>query len=648
MPRELYNEGRVVGYSAYELYVKHALSEFPDEEPASEREWLAAQLGNGSSLIVSISSESDTISGVHHVDIPLPEDTKLIAASTVIGSQFFGDCNFYRKEAEHTWATRVIDYGQGISNTAETSPETSTDASLYPKQTPAPFYANEDQSPKTVNTEGQYKGTYSQNTETEFLQYLKIQDALILQPGVWQDADCDGNPQKDFIPNYHEIPILRITFASRITTSFSILLTGFTHRSIIAGITGIDSGSTKEIHPENGDFLGPELYPWANKVIFMTPPVSQYFRHKYLASGHENRRDIDNTDAQTARVDNLRIDHDEDDVNTVFTSSYLYSSDGVSVVGPLTPGGNISIGSKLGSTGTAQNYIKVTQTHSDSSHKQVTDLQHSEITAGTGIAYHKPSTPAEEVKFTSMIATRNNYLKVEQVAKENLKANQVIASKANNQITSTELNSEQYGYTTLLSPSEFSASGGAIKIDPPSKPGEDVTFTVKIASSKEKYLQVQSANGNTVLTPASFSGGKNKDSDPNPYIVVKEPSSPGQNIQICLDWDKLVADLVSKLAQQPDFRQKLLGDIWGAIGQLLAKIGNGQATLSETDKSGHSAPSNADKLKSIDWSTDSIARSNDMKIPLGNLNVYSSTNGSDVNRYIKCHQTEASGDLRVN
>ena len=31
---KIYNEGRVVGYSAYELYVKHSLSEDPNTPPA--------------------------------------------------------------------------------------------------------------------------------------------------------------------------------------------------------------------------------------------------------------------------------------------------------------------------------------------------------------------------------------------------------------------------------------------------------------------------------------------------------------------------------------------------------------------------------------------------------------------------------------
>ena len=54
MSRQIWNEGRVVGLSAYELYVRHTLSEFPNEPVMSEKEWLASTLGDGLSLILNI------------------------------------------------------------------------------------------------------------------------------------------------------------------------------------------------------------------------------------------------------------------------------------------------------------------------------------------------------------------------------------------------------------------------------------------------------------------------------------------------------------------------------------------------------------------------------------------------------------------
>ena len=44
MPQEIWQEGRVVGLSAYEIYVKQHLSEYPDIPPATERQWLASNI----------------------------------------------------------------------------------------------------------------------------------------------------------------------------------------------------------------------------------------------------------------------------------------------------------------------------------------------------------------------------------------------------------------------------------------------------------------------------------------------------------------------------------------------------------------------------------------------------------------------------
>ena len=651
MPRELYNEGRVVGYSAYELYVKHALSEFPDDEPASERQWLAAQLGNGSSLIVKIPIEALEINGPHYIDIPLPENTKLLTANTIIGSQFFGECEFGQGEYSSNWAIRVSNYGTCISNNSQSYPNTSQDARSYPTQPAKLVYSNLENNPTTLIKDGEYAGTYSQNTDTGFLQYLKIQDGVILQPGIWQDAELNGKPEKDFIPDYHGLPVLRISLASRITTEFYVLLTGFTHRSIIAGVSGIDTGSTNTLDPENGDFLGPEVYPWANKVIFMQAPVSEYFRHQYLASGHQNLRDINQPDdlpegSDIVRKDNLRIDNDENDVNTIFTSSYLYSSPGISIEGPLTPGGDIHIGAKIGSVGEAQNYLEIKQTHSDSSNKQVTDIKHSEINAGFGVAYHKPKIPGEEVEFSSMIATANNYLKVEQISKPDLDKTSINASTQNNKILSSELTQESNGYTTLLSASEFISNGGVVDIQGPSNPGDPVKFNSEITSDNPNYLKVESSNGVTTLYPATINSGKIKDDDPDSFIVIKQPQNPGDDIQICIDWDNFFKGLTNKVEDQKDFKAALLKYTWGAIQQILSKIGDGTSTLATDLEDPYPLPNNTGELKYVQWGD----MEKPLSIPVGNMNVYSSTDGSDTNanRFIKCHKSAQNGDLRVN
>ena len=59
MPRQIWNEGRVQGYSAYEIYLKQALSDDPDLQPATEREWLASSIACGSSMVVKIPKTSN-------------------------------------------------------------------------------------------------------------------------------------------------------------------------------------------------------------------------------------------------------------------------------------------------------------------------------------------------------------------------------------------------------------------------------------------------------------------------------------------------------------------------------------------------------------------------------------------------------------
>ena len=70
MPKQIWNEGRVVGYSAYEIYVKQHLLEDPSSPPASEREWLASSLAMGSSMLVKIPKITQTSEDSHtYLDI---------------------------------------------------------------------------------------------------------------------------------------------------------------------------------------------------------------------------------------------------------------------------------------------------------------------------------------------------------------------------------------------------------------------------------------------------------------------------------------------------------------------------------------------------------------------------------------------------
>ena len=48
MPREIHNDGRVIGLSAYEFYLREFLTKYPDGTPATEQEWLASSIAMGS------------------------------------------------------------------------------------------------------------------------------------------------------------------------------------------------------------------------------------------------------------------------------------------------------------------------------------------------------------------------------------------------------------------------------------------------------------------------------------------------------------------------------------------------------------------------------------------------------------------------
>ena len=500
MPKQIYNAGRVVGMSNYEIYAKHALEENPGIDIPSEREWLASQLVHGTSMILKIKAH-DT-SGIHYVDYPLPEDSKLCSANVLVASQFFGVCAV----DSIGWATKVTDYGQGISNTSNKYPLDNVDASEYPTQTIREFNDAE---------------------KKQILNYIKIQDGVSLQPGAWRSTE-HGSPAKDFTADLTNIPVIRITFASKITSDFYIVITGFTNRGIIAGITKLETGSTEEEGSENGDFLGPALYPWANKIIFTQSPITTYFIRKYFRSTYYN----------------LRIDHADDSIETLFTASYLKPSPGISIVGPTTPGGNITIGSGLSSEGTAKNYIKVDQTTSTTEHINTTTLTPSEITAGYGVAYHKPSTPAEAVNFSSMVGTANNYLKVLQVkSKSNISNSYVNAEKSNNLISESDLSANTNGYTTLLQASPLVIGGTELKYTPPSTPGGDMTLSYTLATNNANYLSLSRNNGTTTLNPATMVEGNSTGSRQTKYVKITPPSSSNHTVTFYLDYDQLRNDI---------------------------------------------------------------------------------------------------------
>lgn len=271
--RELYSLGRVTGFSAYEIYVRQNEYENPGSIPASEREWLASTVAMGSSMLCKIDEdtshdpEDDWI-----LEIPFPDSTRLSAANTIVASFFRGQGEYYGN-----WAQRVSNYGELISNTADKHPAESVD--------------NASELPYDEAT------NWSTELKEELAQYLKIVDGLVLQPGEWPDSE-NKPPEKDFLPNLGKVPVLRLHIKGRIERSFQILLTGFTIRTVVRGITGLD-GSTNSPAPEDGDFLGPGQFPWAAKIIFTVPTsyVAYFVTGAYkrqLPSGSAEKR-VDDT-----------------------------------------------------------------------------------------------------------------------------------------------------------------------------------------------------------------------------------------------------------------------------------------------------------------------------------------------------------------
>lgn len=258
MPREIWSEGRVTGLSAYEVYVKQHLSEDPDTPPATEREWLASSIAMGSSMLLQVPNTASSVNAGDHtlLQIPLPVDSKLAAANTIIAQFFDGDID--SSAVTNNWVTRVTDYGTLISNTSTSAPSGDISAVDNSNTTKVPTGTLEN---------------WNTTKRAQLADYLKIVDGLVLQPGTWSEADSEVQPpQNDFSANLRggAYPTIRLHVTGTITTNPIILLTGFTLRSVLTGISGTDTALDTE-SPQDGDFLGPAVFPWAAKIVFTVP-----------------------------------------------------------------------------------------------------------------------------------------------------------------------------------------------------------------------------------------------------------------------------------------------------------------------------------------------------------------------------------------
>ena len=254
MATEIYNEGRVVGLSAYEIYVKQFLLENPDGQPASEKEWLASSIASGASIILKVPADATApLENYHIVEVSLPANTSLCAANTIIGTWL----NIYTNETNGV-VTDVAFYSRYlIPNDSSTHPN----AGIVSNPTNLPY-------------EDVHNDLVFENIALG--DYTKIIDGVVLQGGTWEETGRSSPYMKFSSPTFTNPPLVRLLVKGQLINDVYILLTGFTNNAVITGETGTAS-SYNTPHPENGDYLGPATYPWANKIVFVLNSTMVYY-----------------------------------------------------------------------------------------------------------------------------------------------------------------------------------------------------------------------------------------------------------------------------------------------------------------------------------------------------------------------------------
>ena len=301
--KEIYNEGRVVGLSAWELYVRQQLSTNPNIPLPTEREWLSSTVGSGNSMLLKI--PSGTTSGYH--DYKLPATSALCAASHIIASVFVGDGVF----DSDGWATKVTDYGKLIPNNYE----------MYPSTPGQPQNVPADITQGLPDDEFELDSTFKDICS----EYCKIVDGVCYQPGTWNQYHRDG-VEKEFSPDPTQPGIIRLRFSAETTHDTFVLFTGFLFREVVSGTTGFDS-CMDTASPQNGDFLGPMSYPWAVKITFTISSDIEAVVH-----GQSYSRKIPATAQDTVSVNSKAVvDFEQTDPGAYYATNFTNSKISVDV-----------------------------------------------------------------------------------------------------------------------------------------------------------------------------------------------------------------------------------------------------------------------------------------------------------------------------
>jgi len=249
MAQEIYNEGRVVGFSAWEIFAREAESKGIDPiDIPNEHKWLASMIGSGASMILRV--PSGTTAGVH--DYPLPTGSGLTASGVIVANPFIGNCEW----DVSGFAKKVISYGPLIKNT--TGSGNSPTSSNVPYGTDYSIYMD------------------------AIAEFMKITDGIVyIQNATWI-RNQDNQPYKDIDPNYaNSTTVIRLYISAALVSDVYILLTGFNNKVIIEALSDYAKseggyakyGSTDMSNNDwkDGGMIGPGIVPWSNKIVFTVP-----------------------------------------------------------------------------------------------------------------------------------------------------------------------------------------------------------------------------------------------------------------------------------------------------------------------------------------------------------------------------------------